>query len=61
MFKCFFFFFLANQTSFKDEFLPLTLFIDDQFFEILDSKVLSGTPVQNFIKFRDKLKINRKA
>jgi hypothetical protein len=29
-----FFFFLANQTSFKDEFLLTAFFIDDQFFDI---------------------------
>jgi hypothetical protein len=28
------FFFLANQTSFKDEFLLTAFFIDDQFFDI---------------------------
>jgi hypothetical protein len=28
----FFAFFLANQTSFKDEFFPIAFFIDDQFF-----------------------------
>jgi hypothetical protein len=28
------FFFLANQTSFKDEFLLTAFFIDDEFFDI---------------------------
>jgi hypothetical protein len=31
-FNTVFFFFLANQTSFKDEFFPTAFFIDDQFF-----------------------------
>jgi hypothetical protein len=30
----FFAFFLANQTSFEDEFLPTAFFIDDQFFDV---------------------------
>jgi hypothetical protein len=29
-----FFFFLANQTSFKDEFLLTAFFINDQFFDL---------------------------
>jgi hypothetical protein len=33
-FNIVFFFFLANETSFKDEFLPTTFFIDGQFFDI---------------------------
>jgi hypothetical protein len=32
-FNTVFFFFLANQTSFKDEFLLTAFFIDDQFFD----------------------------
>jgi hypothetical protein len=31
-FNIVFCFFLANQTSFKDEFFPAAFFIDDQFF-----------------------------
>jgi hypothetical protein len=33
-FNTVFFFFLANQTSFKDEFLLTAIFIDDKFFDI---------------------------
>jgi hypothetical protein len=33
-FNTVFFFFLANQTPFKDEFLLTAFFIDDQFFDI---------------------------
>jgi hypothetical protein len=33
-FNTVFFFFLANQTSFEDEFLPTAFFIDDQFFDV---------------------------
>jgi hypothetical protein len=33
-FNTVFFYFLANQTSFKDEFLPTAFFIDNQFFDI---------------------------
>jgi hypothetical protein len=36
-FNTFFCFFLANQTSFKDEFFPTAFFIDDQFFMLIDS------------------------
>jgi hypothetical protein len=33
-FNTVFCFFLADQTSFEDKFLPTTFFIDDQFFDV---------------------------
>jgi hypothetical protein len=33
-FNTVFCFFLANQTSFEDEFLPTVFFMDDQFFDV---------------------------
>jgi hypothetical protein len=43
-FNTVFCFFLANQTSFKDEFFPTACFIDDQFFMqiLIDSTFEKG-------------------